>query len=40
VLTGLCKRIAPGLEGQALDDGDAIAAALAAQDGGARGEPA
>jgi [acyl-carrier-protein] S-malonyltransferase len=40
VLTGLCKRIAPGLEGQALDDGDAIAAALAVQDGGARGESA
>ena len=40
VLTGLCKRIAPGLEGHALDDGDAIAAALAALDGGAKGESA
>ncbi len=30
VLTGLCKRIAPAVEGHALDDGDAIAAALAA----------
>ena len=37
VLTGLCKRIAPGLEGHALDDGDAIAAALAALDVGAKG---
>lgn len=40
VLTGLCKRIAPGLEGHALDDGDAIAAALAALDVGAKGESA
>ena len=40
VLTGLCKRIAPGLEGHALDDGDAIAAALAALDDGAKGESA
>jgi [acyl-carrier-protein] S-malonyltransferase len=40
VLTGLCKRIAPGLEGHALDDGDAIAAGLAALDGGAKGASA
>jgi len=40
VLTGLCKRIAPGLEGHALDDGDAIAAALAALGGGAKGASA
>lgn len=30
VLTGLCKRIMPAVEGHPLDDGDAIAAALAA----------
>ena len=38
VLTGLGKRIAPAIEGQALDDGDAIAAALAALAGDATGE--
>ncbi len=38
VLTGLGKRIAPAIEGQALDDGDAIAAALAAQAGDTTGE--